>query len=414
MKHIKFYNEFDTDQSCIDQYAAKIKEISQKLKRHAYRMDGFVDYPLRIKKDLLEDIKNTAQHIIKESNVLVVIGIGGSYLGAKALIEMLGGVKDGGISVLFAGCNLSAKYHMDILNKIAGKDFSVLVVSKSGSTAETSFAFALFKQELKKRYKNKYVNRIYAVTDKTVGNLRKECEQNGYKTFDLDEDIGGRYSVLTPVGLIPAAVSGYDIDAVINGAYAAFKEYENDDVNNNDCLRYALLRRLINDKYKKEIEAFIFFEPSMLSFGEWLKQLFAESEGKDGFGIFPASLLFSTDLHSMGQYLQDGRENFFQTFIYTKFDGPDIKLEDTALSINEYNKIVYKSALSAHKSRGTPILRIETDALDEEVFGYIVYFFEKACAVSCLIAQINPFDQPGVEIYKAEMKKIMQSNMPQN
>lgn len=405
MKHLVYRDTFSKAAEGYAFYKDAAQAISVKLRNHAYEMDGFMDYPLKADACFLAEIQAAADEIKHKNEILVVLGVGGSYLGAKAMIEMLGNPSP--TKVLFGGCNLSSDYHKKLLAQTEGRNFSVLVISKSGKTLETLLAFSLFKDELKKRYPESYAARIYAVTDSEEGDLRAECRKEGYRSFALPRDIGGRYSVLTVVGLLPAAVAGLDIKAIMKGAADAYGDFESDDIFCNDCLKYAALRRILNGNFSKDNEIFVFFEPRMMFFGEWLKQLFGESEGKGGRGLFPVSFLMSTDLHSLGQYLQDGKNTFFETMIYTK-SAQDLAAE-MPLSMNEYNEIVYKSALNAHTGRGTPVVCFEIASVDAASFGYIVYYFEKACAVSGLLLGINPFDQPGVEIYKAEMQKFIKS-----
>ncbi|MBR3365513.1 glucose-6-phosphate isomerase [Candidatus Saccharibacteria bacterium] len=344
----------------------------------------------------LEKIKKTAAKINQNSEYLVCIGIGGSYLGHKAIIDALAPISR--TKILYAGNNLSEKSLNKVLNEIEGKDFSVNVISKSGTTLEPSLAFEALKQKLKARYKDedRVRSRIFATTDAKSGALHDEAKENGYETFVVPDNIGGRYSVLTAVGLLPLAVAGVDIDALLAGATAEKDEFMTNFAKNSNvpselkALTYATIRQHYHGKYH-DVEILAAFEPELQTFEEWWKQLFGESEGKNGKGIFPASVIYTTDLHSLGQYLQDGRRNILETFLKIPLTG--------------YNEIAERATIAAHKEGKIPVFEIELDKLDEENLGRLIYFFELACAVSAKLQGANPFDQPGVETYKRNMKK---------
>ena len=359
-------------------------------------MAGWLNVPVYPSE--LEKVKQAAKTINETSEYLVCIGIGGSYLGHKAIIDALG--PESKTKVLYAGNNLSEKSLNRVLKEIEGKDFSINVISKSGTTLEPSLAFEVFKQKLKERYKydDRVKSRIYATTDAKTGALHDEAEENGYTTFVVPDNIGGRYSVLTAVGLLPLAVAGVNIDSLLAGAKKEKTEvHENLAINSNvpeelAPLAYATLRQKYHGRYH-DVEVLAVFDPDLQTFEEWWKQLFGESEGKNGKGIFPASVVYTTDLHSLGQYLQDGRRNIMETFL--KFP------------ITGYNKIAETATIAAHKEGKIPVFEIEAENLDAENLGRLIYFFELACAVSAKLQGANPFDQPGVETYKKNIKSML-------
>ena len=387
---------------------------------------GWIDLPRDYDKDEFARIKKAAEKIKSQSDVLIVIGIGGSYLGAKAAIDMLGSVFKNDLSkedrqapqIYFAGNSISSSYLLDLLDLVADKDYSVNVISKSGTTTEPALAFRVFKEDLEKRYsKEGAVNRIYATTDRAKGALRKMADEEGYETFVIPDDVGGRYSVLTPVGLLPIAAAGFDIDAIMKGAEDARVEYSNEDLMNNDAYQYAAARTILSRK-GKETELLVNYEPQLQYFSEWWKQLFGESEGKDQRGIFPASVNFSTDLHSMGQYIQDGRRFLFETVLnveeprrnlIVKTDEKDLDgLNYLAGQTVDYvNHKAFEGTLLAHTDGDVPNLVLNIKRLDEYTFGQLVYFFEIACGVSGCMMGVNPFNQPGVEDYKTNMFALL-------
>jgi glucose-6-phosphate isomerase len=387
---------------------------------------GWVSLPADYDKEEFSRIKQAAEKIRKTSNVLIVIGIGGSYLGAKAAIDVLTNsfynVQEDSVRrgprIFFAGNSISSTYMTELLKLVEDSEISVNVISKSGTTTEPAIAFRFFKKLLEERYgKDGARERIYATTDKARGALYNMAKEEGYETFVIPDDIGGRYSVLTAVGLLPIAVCGADVDKIMQGAYDAMNQYMSDDVFNNDCYLYAAVRNVLYRK-GKTTEIMVNYESSLHYFGEWWKQLYGESEGKDQKGIFPASVDFSTDLHSLGQYIQDGIRNVFETVISIKAPKRDIEIiEDyddldglnylAGISMNHVNRQAFLGTLLAHNDGGVPCLVLEADRLNEYVFGQMVYFFEKACGISGYLLGVNPFDQPGVEAYKKNMFALL-------
>ena len=402
------------------QYQEKITEIHHKLMNKEDDYTGWVDWPQRIDDAVVQDILQTAEEIRRKCTALIVIGIGGSYLGAKACIELLQSPfyneyyaqKEGCPRIYFAGHHLSTIYYYELLERLADEEICLCVISKSGTTLEPSIAFEMLRGYLRERYgMAKAAERIYAITDASKGTLRAEASEHGYKTFVVPDDIGGRYSVLTPVGLLPIAVAGIDIQAMLNGAAMACKEYDEVDLTRNVCYQYGLLRYLLQQQ-GKIVEIFEVYEGRLRYFTEWLKQLFGESECKDGKGVIPMSLQMSTDLHSMGQFLQEGRQVFFETTLTVERIHRDVSLEHSqfagkARTMHELNLIVEDSARKAHMKNNTPNIRLTVADLSARSFGYMVYFFEKACAVSCYLNGVNPFDQPGVEDYKSNIKAAL-------
>ena len=387
---------------------------------------GWVDLPVNYDKQEFEKIKKAALKIQSDSDVLIVVGIGGSYLGARAAIEMLNhsfynlldNSKRKTPMVVFAGNSISSTYMMDLLELIDGKDFSVNVISKSGTTTEPAVAFRVFKELLEQKYgKDKAKNRIYATTDARRGALKSLADAEGYETFVIKDDIGGRFSVLTAVGLLPIAVSGVDIDQIMLGAKDAYEKYLSEDIENNECYQYAAVRNALYRK-GKTIEMLVNYEPALHYFAEWWKQLYGESEGKDQKGIFPAAADFSTDLHSMGQYIQDGRRDIFETVLRVKNPKKDFVIKEdkdnidglnflSSKTLNYVNDRACEGTILAHTDGGVPNLIINIDCLDAYNFGQLVYFFEKACGVSGYMLGVNPFDQPGVEAYKKNMFALL-------
>ncbi|NDL66347.1 glucose-6-phosphate isomerase [Anaerotalea alkaliphila] len=387
---------------------------------------GWVDLPVDYDKEEFARIKAAAERIRKDSDVLVVIGIGGSYLGAKAALEMLThrfyneldkSVRKGP-KIHFLGQNISGDYMNDLLEVLEGKDVSVNVISKSGTTTEPAIGFRVMKDLLEKKYgKEEASKRIYATTDKARGALKTLADAEGYETFVVPDDVGGRFTVLTAVGLLPIAVAGLDVDKMMAGAAAAREEYLGKSFAENDCHRYAAARAALYNK-GKVTEILVNYEPSLQYFSEWWKQLFGESHGKDGKGLFPASVNFSTDLHSMGQYIQDGMRNIFETVIHVKNPRRDFVLESNEDNLDGLNFLAgktmdfvngnaFKGTLLAHIDGGVPNIVVDVDTLDEENFGALVYFFELACGIGGYMLGINPFDQPGVEAYKKNMFALL-------
>ncbi len=387
---------------------------------------GWVDLPLNYDKTEFERIKKAAQKIRNDSDILVVIGIGGSYLGARAAIEMLSHSFGNSLNkekrnspvIYYAGNSISSTYLAELLEACEGKDISVNVISKSGTTTEPAIAFRIFKELLEKKYgKDKAKERIYATTDKARGALKTLADSEGYETFVIPDDVGGRYSVLTAVGLLPIAAAGIDIDAMMQGAQDAREEYDNDDLSTNECYQYAAVRNALLRK-GKNVEMIVNFEPSLHYFSEWWKQLYGESEGKDNKGIFPSSADFSTDLHSMGQYIQQGQRFLFETAILVENPRKNVVIESaeedldglnflSGKSVDFVNKMAAKGVALAHIDGGVPNLSLTVSELSAYNFGKMVYFFEKACGISGYLLGVNPFDQPGVESYKKNMFALL-------
>jgi glucose-6-phosphate isomerase len=398
-----------TDITEITNYKAKIKTIHDQLHSGRLESTGWVDYPKNVSDTLLDEMESVARKIRKESTAFVIIGIGGSFLGARACTQMILDQyrnEVGHLKVYFAGWNLSGTYHKALLDHLKNEEISICVVSKSGKTAETLAAFNLFKKLLKEKYGKDYNKHIYVVTDKVTGALRKEVKENKYVSFELDKDIGGRYSFLTPAGLFPVAVAGIDIKRVMKGAKEAYEHYSNPNVAENQCYQYAAIRRLLNQKHNRTVEIYEYYEPRLTYFAEWLKQLYGESEGKEYLGIYPSSLLLTRDLHSLGQFLQEGSQIFFETVFKIKQPPADI-MQDGMLSFNAQNNAVMFAVNKAHHKNNTPIITFEMEDLQEESFGYAVYFFEKSCAVSSMLLGVDPFNQPGVEIYKKNLSDLI-------
>jgi glucose-6-phosphate isomerase len=381
---------------------------------------GWVSLPENHDKEEFSRIKKAARKIREDSEVLLIIGIGGSYLGAKAAIDMLNKHfdKNRKVETIFVGHHISSSYMMDLIDYIEGKDFSINVISKSGTTTEPAIAFRTFKSILEAKYgKQEASKRIYATTDKTRGALRTLADKEGYETFVVPEDVGGRFSVLTAVGLLPIAATGIDIDQVMKGAQDAMIEYSEPSLN-NEAYKYVAMRNLLYRSGKK-IEMLVNYEPSLFFVGEWWKQLFGESEGKDNLGIFPASASFSTDLHSLGQYIQDGERHLFETVINVEKPRREMAVLDDKLNLDGLNYLAGKSVdfvnkkaflgtLLAHTDGGVPNIILNVPNLSAYSFGYIVYFFEKACGVSGYLLGVNPFNQPGVEDYKRNMFALLE------
>lgn len=387
---------------------------------------GWVNLPSDYDKEEFARIQKSAEKIQNDSEVLIVIGIGGSYLGARAAIEALNhsfyNVLEKGErktpQVFFAGNSISSSYLHDLVEVVGERDFSVNVISKSGTTTEPAIAFRVFKELLEKKYgKDGAKGRIYATTDKAKGALKTLADNEGYETFVVPDDVGGRFSVLTAVGLLPIAATGVDIKKMLEGAEAASKDFSAPELKNNIAYQYAAARNVLYRK-GKVTELLISYEPSLQYFNEWWKQLFGESEGKDKKGIYPSSASFSTDLHSLGQYIQDGRRNLFETVV--KVDKPrhnlTINKEDVDLdglnylageTVDYVNTKAFEGTLLAHTDGEVPNFVVEIPSLDEYTFGYLVYFFEKAVGISGYLNGVNPFDQPGVEEYKANMFALL-------
>ena len=383
---------------------------------------GWVDLPTNYDKEEFERIKAAAEKIKKNSDVLIVIGIGGSYLGARAAIELLksplyNNLKKDTPEIYYVGNNISPTYLNEIISLCDGKDFSVNVISKSGTTTEPALAFRVFRSMVEKKYgKEGAKDRIFCTTDKARGTLKQLADTEGYETFVIADDVGGRFSVLTAVGLLPIAVAGCDIDAIMAGAKQAQDELCAD-FDNNDCYKYAAIRNILYSK-NKSVEMLISYDPSFTMMAEWWKQLFGESEGKDNKGIFPSSAIFSTDLHSLGQFIQDGSRIMFETVVDIKKPKQDFFLDDDAENLDGLNFLTnqnmsvvnrkaFEGTVLAHTEGGVPNIVLELEDTSEKNFGYMVYFFDKACAVSGYMLGVNPFNQPGVESYKRNMFALL-------
>ena len=408
-----YENSFVEDND-IKKYSKKVQEAHNMLVDKTGEGSDFLGWlNLEYDKDEIERVKECANKIRRDSDFLVVIGIGGSYLGARAVIEALSH-SFRQKNVLFAGNNMSPDYINDLLEYIGEHDFSINVISKSGTTTEPAIAFSILKQKLIDKYgEEEAKHRIYVTTDKEKGLLRKEVIDENYESFVVPDNIGGRYSVLTPVGLLPIAVAGVNIDNLMLGAMQAMQKYEN--LQENEAYTYAIIRNILLKK-GKNIELLVNYEPKLHYFTEWWKQLFGESEGKDGKGIFPAGVDNTTDLHSMGQYIQDGQKMLFETVIdienpYRDYRVPAQKSVEldflTGKSLNEINHMAMEGTIKAHVDGEVPNIRIKIDKLDEYNMGWLIYFFERACAISGYLLGVNPFNQPGVEAYKKEMFKLL-------
>ncbi len=404
--------------AALKEYEAVLKKSWEKLQNGTEPFTGWVGLPFHYEKEELKAIQKTAKRIQQQCQAFVVIGIGGSYLGARAAIELLAyptekkRMAEGVPKVYFAGNNLSGTYHRELLEELEDKEVCVCIISKSGTTTEPSVAFALLKEFLTKKYGEAGCReRIYAITDRSKGVLRQEAEAKGYPSFVVPENIGGRYSVLSAVGLLPIAVAGIDVLEILEGAYD-IAAVLTQSTTGGSAGELAAMR---NDLYRqgKAIEVFEYYEPKLQFFTEWLKQLFGESEGKEGKGIFPAALQFSADLHSMGQFLQQGSQIFFETILHVEEPKKDMTVPESAgeffagRSLNSINYAALTGVMKAHQKEGIPMIKVDIPALNAYHFGQMVYFFETACALSGCLLGVNPFDQPGVESYKLEMREAL-------
>ena len=384
---------------------------------------GWTTLPFDYDKKEFEEIKKSAEKIKRSCDVLVVIGIGGSYLGARAVIEFVrsnyyNNLKKDTPDVYFAGCNISADSLNELLSICEGRDVCINVISKSGTTTEPAVAFRVFRELLEKKYGEEGAReRIFVTTDKVRGTLKAFADEKGYQTFVVPDDIGGRFSVLTAVGLLPIAVAGIDIDMLMKGAQDAAEAYADPDLSKNDCYKYAAIRNILYRK-GRTTEILVGYEPSSQMLSEWWKQLYGESEGKDGRGIYPASVIFSTDLHSLGQYIQDGVRNLFETVLNIETVNSTFAIPYDAANIDglnflagkdmdEVNKTAMQGTLLAHVDGGVPNVVLSLKDKKEHSVGYLIYFFELACAISGYLLGVNPFDQPGVEAYKKNMFALL-------
>ena len=432
MSNIKLnYKQTNITKKMIQDYAKKVEKNHKELHKRAGDDSDFVGWlelPTNYDKEEFKRIKKAAKKIAKESDILVVIGIGGSYLGARAVIESLTSTFYNLLpekqrkfpQILYVGNNLSPNYINELIEYIGDKDFSVNVISKSGTTTEPAIAFRIFREILENKYGiDEARSRIYATTDKEKGALKTLSENEGYEQFVVPDNVGGRYSVLTAVGLLPIAVAGIDIDKLMEGARNAQERFDDPDLKYNECYQYAVIRNILYNKMNKTTEILANYEPKMHYFTEWWKQLYGESEGKENKGIFPAGVDFTTHLHSMGQYIQAGRRDLFETVINVKTPKNDIIInpdDDNLDGLNylagktmDYvNKKAMEGTIKAHVDGDVPNVMIEMNKLDEKNLGELIYFFEKACAMSGMILGVNPFNQPGVEKYKKNMFHLLE------
>lgn len=440
-------SESRTDIREIEALEPRVREAVKSLRSGTLDYTGWVKLPAEYDRQELVDILVAAEEIKKKCSLLIVIGIGGSYLGACAAITALQesamseaacdltgcricdaeNEKARGVRVMFAGNNISGTYHKRILRAMENEDVCLCVVSKSGSTTEIKVAFSVFKDALIRKYgEDEAMNRIYAVTDKEKGELRAEADREGYKTFIVPDNIGGRYSVLTPVGLLPIAAAGIDVKAMLDGAasleadFARFADGEGSGIcceadccdRSGSLYDYAAVRYLNMEK-GTNLEIIEYYEPQLEDFAGWTRQLYGESEGKEGKGLYPASLAFSTDLHSMEQFLQEGSRIFFETVINVTEPDEDVVIPESAGEIlagrtmNEVNRIAHTGVTAAHRKAGIPMVMIDVPALSPYYFGQMIYFFEMTCAITGLLMGVDPFNQPGVENYKAEMRNVL-------
>lgn len=417
-------------QKNIMEYKEQVENIHKDLHRRANDEKDFVGWlelPTNYDKEEFKRIKKAAKKIENESDILIVIGIGGSYLGARAVIETLTSSFNNILQnsqrkypqILYVGNNLSPNYINELIEYIGDKDFSINVISKSGTTTEPAIAFRIFREILENKYGiDEARSRIYATTDKEKGALKTLAQNEGYEQFVVPDNVGGRYSVLTAVGLLPIATAGIDIDKLMEGARIAKERYDDSNLKYNECYKYAVARNILYNS-NKDIEILVNYEPKMHYFTEWWKQLFGESEGKDKKGIFPTGIENTTDLHSMGQYIQEGRRNLFETVISIEEPKSDITInpDDDNLdglnylagkTLDYVNKKAMEGTIKAHVTGEVPNIMISMKQLDEENLGELIYFFEKACAMSGMILGVNPFNQPGVEEYKKNMFKLLE------
>ena len=430
MDNIKLnFDNVDVTEKNIMKYAEEVEKIHDELHEKANKPKeflGWMELPTNYDKKEFEKIKKSAKKIQSDSEILVVIGIGGSYLGARAVIEALTNTFYNCLTkeqrktpqILYVGNNLNPNYINDLIELIGNKDFSINVISKSGTTTEPAIAFRIFREILENKYGLKEAQkRIYVTTDKKNGALKQLAATEKYTTFVIPDNIGGRYSVLTAVGLLPIAVAGIDITRLMEGAKFAQEKYNDKSLKYNECYKYAVIRNLLY-RENKNIEILVSYEPKLHYMIEWWKQLFGESEGKDGKGIFPTGAEFTTDLHSLGQYIQEGKRNLFETVINIEKSSSDIEIQEDGDNLDKLNYLAGKSldyvnkkamegTISAHIDGGVPNIIINMSELNEETLGHLIYFFELAVAMSGNLLGVNPFNQPGVEKYKTNMFKLL-------
>ncbi len=423
LKHTKDFIREDEFKAIVPQVETAHKLLSSKT-GPGNDFLGWLDLPINYDKEEFARIEAAAKRIQANSQVLIVIGIGGSYLGAAAALEFLkspfyNNLKKDTPEIYFVGNNISGDYFNDILKLIEGKDVSVNVISKSGTTTEPAVAFRYFKAFMEKKYgKEGAKERIFATTDKARGTLKSLADKEGYETYVIEDDVGGRFSVLTAVGLLPIAVAGCDIRALMSGAAAAHSDFNDCDIEKNACYKYAAIRNILLRK-GFALEMVVYYEPACRMLSEWFKQLYGESEGKDSKGLFPVSAGFSTDLHSLGQFIQDGSRIMFETVLDIKKPKSDTEiLHDelngdglnflSGMNMSYVNRKAMEGTIVAHTEEGrVPNIIIEVDDFSEYSLGYLLYFYMKACAISGYILSVNPFDQPGVESYKRNMFALL-------
>ena len=406
----------------LSSYEKRVTEINEMIKNKSGLGNdflGWVDWPVNYDKEELEKIKKDAQYVRDNFDILVVCGIGGSYLGARCALEALNGLKsDDKLEIIFMGQTFSPNYVAQVMNYLKGKNFAINVISKSGTTTETSISFRLLKELLESQVgKEKARKAIYATTDKERGALKTLCNNEGYATYVLPGDIGGRYSVFTAVGTFPLACAGIDVEAMLEGAKKAREDAQDLPLKDNQCYQYAMMRDYMY-RHNKPVEMYVTYEPQMSQISEWLKQLFGESEGKEHKGLYPSSATFSTDLHSLGQFVQEGTPLLFETIINVLEPKQDIVIPHDDLDLDGLNYLegkdlafvnqkAFEGTLKAHEDGGVPCNVIYIDKLDEYNLGYMFYFFMRACAMSAYMLDINPFNQPGVEVYKKNMFHLL-------
>ena len=430
MPNIKLnYETSGISEKEILKYKDKVLKIHNKIHEEANKEEkflGWLELPTNYNKEEFERIKKVATRIKKTSDIFIIIGIGGSYLGARAVIDGLTNTFYNSIDrkqrkapqIIYAGNNISPNYLHDIIDFISDKDISINVISKSGTTTEPAIAFRIFREILESKYGiDGARKRIFVTTDASKGALKKLSDEEGYETFTIPDNVGGRYSVLTAVGLLPIAVAGINIEALMEGARYAQDKYSDSSLKYNECYQYAVIRNILYRLYKN-IEILVNYEPKLHYFTEWWKQLYGESEGKENLGIFPSGADFTTDLHSMGQYIQEGRRNLFETVLNIEKTKNDIKIkldEDNIDGLNFLegktmdfiNKKAMQGTIEAHVLGGVPNIVLNIEKLDAQNLGALIYFFEKSCAVSGMLLGVNPFNQPGVEAYKKNMFRLL-------
>lgn len=428
MSNIKLNLEYaDVEKEEMMKYREQVAEIHNELYEKSDDEKEFVGWlklPTDYDKEEFDRIKKCAEKIKKDSEVFLVIGIGGSYLGARAVIEALTNTFYNMLpnkktpQVFFVGNNMSPNYVNDLIELIGNRDLSINVISKSGTTTEPAMAFRIFREFMENKYgTDEARRRIYITTDKARGALKNLATEEEYETFVIPDNIGGRYSVLTAVGLLPIAVAGIDIEKLMYGARTAQKKYCESDLKYNECYQYAVARNILYKRNKK-IELLVSYEPKMQFVSEWWKQLYGESEGKEGKGLFPASVMFTTDLHSLGQYIQEGERHLFETVIKVENTATDITIKKDADNVDGLNFLAEKTmsyvcskamegTIEAHVSGKVPNILINMKEIDAESIGELIYFFELSCAMSGKILGVNPFNQPGVEAYKSNMFKLL-------